>query len=237
MLYRIDLQHFLTHMIDHFTSDELKECTYAVISARIKNNGNRSNCCKINELFPPPEIVAAYSQYQDDNMLEGAMMEYLNPKIKQRGDDFIDNKIYLDIIKPLLNHQDVVLVCDQSENVYLDTICKYLDKEYHMQTIDLNKLFTEGHVGPIYIDRDDIRDRAVDVRRASARKRKESLETSRGGREELLGKMNKKEKIAKLKELGIDLKKTETNEDNLNALLFEVWVDSEELEDYREWSQ
>lgn len=237
MLYRIDIQHFITHAIDHFTSDELKGCLYDIISAKIANNGTRENCYKLNELYPVPEIVTAYAQYPDKKMLEDAYMEQLDPAEKKRGDDYIDNRIYLDIIKPLLDHRDVILICDQSENDYMDVICKYLKKKFHMETIDLNKLFIEGHVGPIYIDRKDINDRAVDIRRAAAIRKKESLETTKDGREELLRNMSKKEKAHKLNELGIKLKKSDMDEDNLNALLYELWVNSEEFNEYQEWSQ
>ena len=42
MLYRIDYDHFLLHMIDHFTYDELMHMYYVILSSKIMN-GNRSD--------------------------------------------------------------------------------------------------------------------------------------------------------------------------------------------------
>lgn len=233
MVYRIDIQHFLTHAVDHFTSTELSTFQYCIISAKIINGGRCQNVGKLNELYPTSEIVSAYAEYEDPKVLEKMYMEMLQPSNSSEG-NYISNKIYRYIIKPLLAHEDVVLICDKVENAYIDVLCKFLSKEFKIDVIDLNKLFTEGRVGPIYIDRKEIKDKAVDVTRAALKDMNRALESSRDGREKLLNMMNKSEKKRKLKELGIRV----SPGDDLDRLLMDEWVNDDNDDDeseYKEW--
>ncbi|MCM1233259.1 MAG: hypothetical protein NC489_24340 [Ruminococcus flavefaciens] len=134
---------------------------------------------------------------------------------------------YKSIINPFLEHFDIVIVCDRNENDYIDILCKLLKKKYFIEVIDLNELFSTGRVGEIYIDRKKIRDNAVDIRRNAVKQEHESLATSRDGRLKLVQSiMTKKEKIKKLNELGITVHKED--EDNLNRLLIDAWVDDDD---------
>ncbi len=233
MIYRIDKKNFICHMIDHFTSDELIQMTYLIISAKVINGGTCKNVKKINELYPTTEVVNAYAEYEDDKILEKMYLDVLSPTNKSEG-NYISNKIYTNIIQPLLNHEDVVLICDEKENPYLDVLCKFLDKKFSIEVIDLNKLFTEGHIGAIYIDRKEISDKAVPICRQALKDMYHSLESTRDGREKILARMSRKDKLRKLKELGI---KVTSADKNLDKLLVDAWVNDEDDddEDYKEW--
>lgn len=229
MIYRIDFQHFMTHAIDYFTTEELYHFQYAIISAVMKNCGRATNVVKINELYPLPEIVLEYTEYKDKSMMENMYMDYLCPK---KDNDMgmtknqMDNIIYRVFVNTLINHADVVIICDRSENDYIDVLCKLLQKEYKIEVIDLNKLFSEGRIGPIYIDRKEIWDRAVDIRRAAGRDQIKALESTSGGREKLLGMMKKKDKIKKIEELGININSYDMKD--LDSILMSAWVNDEE---------
>lgn len=228
MLYRIDIQHFVTHAIDHFTQEELLTMQYAIISAAIKNTSKCMNVAKVNTLYPTTDIIVSYSEHKDRKIMEKMYIDLLTPEVKP-GEDitYVDDAVYQYLITPVLNNQNVVIICDRSENDYIDVICKILKKRYSMEIIDLNELFSKGRVGPIYIDKDEIRNRAVDIRRASARKDKKELEQTRDGRMKLVcEKMSKKEKLSKLRELGI--KVTSNDMDEINKILIDAWVDDDD---------
>lgn len=229
MVYRIDYQHFLTHMIDHFLPEEITHFQYAIISAKILNNNKVSNVGKISELYPDPETVLTYSEYHDKEVLEKMYMDLLLPN-KREGDkkEWMSNLIYKVFINTLIHHHDVVIICDRSENDYIDILCKCLKNNFAIEVCDLNELFSKGRVGPIYIDRDEIWNKAVDIRRASMKEQFRALESSRDGKLKLIGLMGKKEKLKKLKELGI--KATKSDKEYLDKLLIEEWVDNDEDE-------
>ena len=224
MIYRIDKQHFLTHAIDHFTRDELIHLKYAIISAAINNYGKATNVSKVNELYPTVEIIENYAEFKDKRIMEKMYMELLTPDKNERGINFATTTIYKCFINPLLKNDDVVIICDRNENDYIDVLCKFLKKHFELEVIDLNELFTKGKIGPIYIDRKSIKDKAVDIRLDSLDKKRRDLETTSDGRRKLLGMMNKKEKLRKLKEIGI----TVNDNDNLDELLIDAWVEDEE---------
>ena len=95
-----------------------------------------------------------------------------------------------------------------------------------IDVIDLNKLFSEGRIGPIYIDRDEIWDKAVDIRRAAGEDQIRALASTSGGRLKLLGMMKKKDKIKKIKELGINI--TNYNKEDLDSILMDAGVNDDE---------
>lgn len=223
MIYRIDLQHFLTHAIDYFSRDELSHFQYAIISAKIANNGRELNVTKLNNLYPTPDIVLSYAEYKDKKILEKMYTDLLT--VHDSNDEWIGEIIYKSFVNPLIHHHDVVIICDRTENDYIDILCKHLKKNYEIEVINLNQLFSEGRVGPIYIDRDVIWDKAVDIRRTAGKHQIEAMSSTRDGRMKLLSLWNKKEKIAKLKELGIKVNKGDMKE--LDKLLIDAWVEDE----------
>lgn len=228
MIYRIDFQHFLIHAIDHFTADDLCHFQYAIISAAILNNGRVQNAAKIVYLYPPSDIITDYGIHKDKSIMEKMYLDYLNPNKKSDGisKDQMNNIFYRTFINPLINHVDIMIICDRSENEYIDILCDVLKKEYEIDVIDLNQLFSKGYVNDIYIDRDVISDIAVDIRRKAAIENKKSMESTSDGRLKLLGMMNKKEKIKKIEELGINVINFD-NED-LNKILMDAWVNDED---------
>lgn len=233
LVYRIDLKHYLTHAIDYFTVEELVHMQYAIVSAHILNTGKAINMAKINNLYPEPEIVMNYEEYKDKDIMEKMYFGYLDPdeedkaKLKRGESYFIYNIIYKTFINPLLQHKDIVIICEEGENDYIDVLCKYLKKRFDIEVIDLNELFKTGHVGPIYIDRKEIKDKSVDIARSCGKDQIHSLASSSDGRAKLISMMSKKEKIKKLKKFGID--PTDEDKKNLDALLLNTW--NEEIED------
>ena len=228
MIYRIDMQHFLSHAIDHFTSQDLSHFQYAIVSAVVRNTGKMNNVVKINNLYPLPEIVTEYAEHNDRSIMEKMYMAYLDPKTEDDsiGISAMRNIFYRTFVNPLSLHFNIMIVCDRSENEYIDVICKVLKKRYAIEVIDLNKLFSEGHVGPIYIDRDEIWDKCVDIRRDSARDQNKALASTSEGRMRLLSNMNKKAKIKLIEKLGFHI--TNYNEDDLDKILIDGWVKDEE---------
>lgn len=221
MIYMIDLQHFLVDMIDYFTNEELANMEYMIISNQlIKNQKKVLNVAKPYQLYPTPEMISSYAQYKTLEVAEKLYEEYFTPDDKTRWQD---NIIYTHFISPLLNHQDVVMVAHQDEFHFPMAIASYLRKHFDIEVINLNELFTKGRIGPIHIDRKEIRDRAVDVRIVAERIKQKTLESTEDGRAKLMSIMTKKEKIKKLKQLGIRLKGDETSKE-INELLIDDWV-------------
>lgn len=230
MIYRIDMQNFITHAIDHFTLDDLLEMQYAIISAKVVNTGKSLNVVKVNELYPLPETIVTYAETQDKDLLEKMYLELLNGEDIDNQNEFsndMDVNIYRLFINPLLHHVNICIVCDRFENDYVDILCNHLKNKFDIEVIDLNELFTKGRVGPIYLDRDQIWDNAVDIRRAAAKEQSKRLGTTLEGKEKLIRKMTKKEKIEKLEELGLKYRGESGKE--LNNLILEEWVHDDNI--------
>lgn len=227
MIYRIDMQHYLTHAIDYFTRDELTHFQYAIVSAKIRNGGRVSNMAKISLLYPTPEIIYNYAEYQDVSLMEKMYMEVLYPKKSDSMYFTISSEFIKVFVNPLKAHQDIMIICDKDENVYIDVLCKCLKEHYAIEVIDLNVLFSKGRIGPITINLDEIHDRTVDIARAATKEMISQLETTSGGREKLLTQhMSTKNKIDKLKELGIRV--TTNNKKEIDQLLMDAWVNDQE---------
>lgn len=225
MVYRIDLQHFLTHAIDYLTSDELRSGQYLLVSAKLKNLSSATNVVKCGELYPDVDTIEAYADLQNKEVLEKMYFDLMKPK---RGDvtRWQDNVWYRFIINPFLNHENIFIVCDEAENDYIDVLCKYLKKTFGIEVIDLNTLFSKGRIGPIHIDRKEIHDRAVDIRKVALRNEQRDLSCTKKGRASLMEMMTKKEKLRKLKQLGIEVDKK--NDQEIDDILRIEWVNDGE---------
>lgn len=224
MLYRIDIQHFLTHMIDYFSFDELTSAQYLIISAAVMNQHKQKNVVKCPDLYPTTEIVKTYAETGDKKLMEKMFMELLKP---EKGSDWENNVIYRFILDPLDHHFNIIIICDEKENDFIDVIAKYLKKSFSIETINLNELFIKGKLGPITIDREKIRNKTVDVRINALKEEQKRFSATRDGRLHLISLMTTKEKKKKLKELGVNLEFEDKK--NYEKLLVEVWAD--ELED------
>lgn len=209
------MERFLTHAIDHFTREELTTFKYAIIGS-VKNGGREGRVSKVNILFPDPDIQSAFIQYQDKSILRKMYFEQLS-KIRTEG------KLYETFIGPILNHVNVVIICYEEENDYVDILVEYLKEKYFIDCIDLNQLFIKGRIGSIYIDREEIKSNAAETKRMAQESLDRALETSMGGRLTLLAEMSKKAKLKKLKELGIHINRDDM--DHLDEILVEAWVE------------
>jgi hypothetical protein len=203
-------------MIDHFTREELLSFEYAVISASIKVQGGAPNVAKINMLYPDLDLITEFSDLSDKKEFKKSFYEDL----EQRG-----NVIYKVFIVNLLAYKNICIICDETENFFIDVLVDFLKDKFAIETIDLNKLFKEGRVGKYYINRKEIHNKAVDIRREAVKDRYKSLESSEEGRLNLLNMMEKKAKIKKLRSLGINV--TKSDYQNLDQLLMEGWVTDE----------
>ena len=108
------------------------------------------------------------------------------------------NLIYRGLINPLLQSMNIFMICKEEEDYILDALCSYLKDRFDIEVVDLNELFSKGRVGAIYLDRDKIRDKAVDIRRNALKAEFNSMKETRGGRENLLKKMSRKDKEREL---------------------------------------
>jgi hypothetical protein len=209
-------------MVDHFTRDELLHMQFAIVSAKVANQGRIQNCVKLNNLYPTTDIVMAYDDNPDQEILDKMMFKMYDDMIEVK-----DVRIFYDaFLNAMVHHQDVVILCAQRENPYITSLCRYLKKKFDIEVVDLNQLFTEGRVGSVYLDRDKIYDHAVDMRRIAVSEQKAALATTVDGREKLLGMMTKREKLDKLKELGIRINKSDRGK--LDQLLREAWVNEDD---------
>jgi len=217
MLFRIDLEHFLTHMIDYFTLEELISCQYVIVGT-ISNQGRCTNIVKLNTLYPAVKTILTYTETKDKDILRKEYYDQL------KGD--CDSVIYNAFVNNVIEHQNIIILCRNEENDWMDILIEYLEKEFSIETLDLNQLFKTGKVGPIHIDRIKIKNKAVDVRRRYGKEMIKSYETTKDGRAKLLDMMDLKYKIKKCKELGIKVNKSDIK--NIDEILTEAWVEEEE---------
>lgn len=220
MIYRIDLHHFLVHAIDHFSFTDLNYFEYAIISAKIKCGLKDSHCQKINNLFPLAETVIAYAETGNPDILEHDLFKLYDDLINNQHSDVF----YKVFVQNVEKHINVLIVCDEQENPYIDVLCKYLKKKFAIEVIDLNKLFTKGKLDPIHYDYDVIRDKGVDVRRAAKKQAEENLATTRDGRLELVRGWDKDRKIKQCKKIGLRVRKS-ISERELDQILIDAWVE------------
>ena len=215
----------MIHMIDHFTREELIHIQYAIVSASITNGGHALNVRKFNDLYPDPDVVTAYAETHDKELMKRMYMDQLDPK-DEISKHSMECMVYGSFLNPLLLHHDICIICGRSENDFVDVLCEYLKKNFSIDVINLNQLFTTGRIGSIYIDRDEIHDKCVDIRRFAAKQSYESLSSTREGRSKLVGMMSKKQKLKKLDELGIT--PTSTKKSDIDELLNEAYVNDED---------
>jgi hypothetical protein len=218
MLFRINHENFIYHMIDYFTREELVGLQYLIISGPIRNQGTAENVARCNDLYPTSEIVSDYVQLEDMKVLHKAYYK----ELKQT-----ENIVYRAIIEPILrHHHNIVIVCKEREDMYIDVLCDFLKKEFNMQTIDLNRLFKEGETDIFFIDRDSVNNKSVELKRTVVRDKIRAMEQTEDGRAKLLSMMSKDDKLDKLKELGIKVNKSDKKD--LDELLRLEWVISGE---------
>lgn len=234
MLYRINYKNFLMYAIDYFTRDELASIYYIIISAKVQNNGMNDHITKINELYPTIEIVTEYDSVQDMDILEKAYREML-------GDDnhieagiptsetWAEHALYR-IIHPVIHSRPVVLICsDEShEDDYVTCLCKLLKRKYSLDVIDLNQLFTEGHVGPYHIDLNKIHNKTVPIARAITTQEFKDKSSTKDGRVEIIHNMSMKHKLKMLKQF--DIRLSDDDKPNIDTILLDAWCEQDGIE-------
>lgn len=225
MIYRINYKNFLLHMIDHFDYDELLHMQYLIISAKLANSARVKNVVKCNDLYPDYDIMNDWYSNQNMDTFERAYLAVLNGEdIKDNSNNevtWIDSILWNYFLLPISKHHDVIIICDEQEDFIIDVLCKFLKKRLSIEVINLNELFTKGSVGPVYIDRDKIWDKGVDIKRAALRDKARAMQSTEEGRAKLIGMMNKSEKIKALKKAGYTVKKSD--EKDLDSMLMEAW--------------
>lgn len=235
MLYRINYKNFLMYAIDYFTRDELAGINYIIISAKVANNGKAVNVLKNNSLYPTIEASEVYDSTKDLDILEKMYRDTLfsdeNIEAGYVNDDSWGYASLYKIIHPVLQNKPVMLICDSesNEDAYIDVICRILKKEFSLDVIDLNQLFTTGHVGPYRIDLDKIHDKSVKIARSITQQAIKDKASTREGRMELISQMSKKEKLKHLKKFGTKLSEREMQ--NIDQILLEEWCAHDGLEE------
>lgn len=237
MIFRCDLQHFLVHAIDYLSLQDLTNMQYAVISSKMSVSGRALNVSKVNQLYPDIDTICAWADYKDKDLLRKmyfGMLSLKDEKLDKDESNEFHNCIYQVFINPLLEHYNIMIVCDKEENVFIDLLCEYLKENFYIEVIDLNELFTKGRIGHIYIDRDEIRDKAVDIRRAALKEQIRNMASTREGKAALISKMSDKEKKKQLKKYGVKLRDNEM--EDIDEILLDEWTeqDGDDIDIYSE---
>lgn len=219
MIYRIDIQNFLLHAIDHLEFVDLNYAIYGIISSAITCGMKDLRCSKFNILYPLTETVMRYADTENKDVLEQELMAYYEKLLfKERSPVFYDL-----FVKPIEEHANVILVCDRCENPYLDVLSAFVKKQFAIEVIDLNKLFEDGHLNPVRYNYSKICDKGKEIREITKREEMLAKASTEDGRMELLQHWNRKTKLALCKELKLRVRKS-IDDETLNALLIDAWV-------------
>ena len=200
-------------MIDHFPREILCSMQYSIISAGVRVGGRIPNVVKINELYPSTDISLCYAETSDKSVLRKMYKDELKESL---------HLIYLTYGEPIERHYNLTILCMRNENDFIDILAEFIEENLGIHCIDLNELFIKGHVGEFSLDRTKFRNILVDMRREFGRAMMKNMELTEGGRLNLLKSMNKKDKVKKLKSIGIDINDSDMK--NLDLILQEAWV-------------
>ena len=91
----------------------------------------------------------------------------------------------------------------------------------------MNRLFDKGEVDPIKWNPKRIRDSILKLQRKIKEASDDSMASTASGRLNLLDHMNRKERIKKLIQIGVDVDAHESDE-VIQELLMEAWVKDDE---------
>lgn len=218
MIYIVSHEKFLMHMIDYFTRDELSYLEYRIISAGMIAGNNLLSVASANALFPSFENQNIWIDTQNLDALKQGFYEDL---------DLEYNTLYHSIVEPFSEHLDVVLLTTDQEYVYLKILAEYVRERFKIPVIDLNRLFDKGEVDPIKWNPKRIRDSILKLQRKIKEASDDSMASTASGRLNLLDHMNRKERIKKLIQIGVDVDAHESDE-VIQELLMEAWVKDDE---------
>jgi len=214
MLFRINYKNFLIHMIDYFTREELLNIHYLIIGST-KMPHQRLSIQVVRapaDMYPTVDILNDLFTYGNEALFR---KEYYRELRQSR------NTLFVNIIQPILKYNhNILLIGMEYEDIHTDVITEYLEKEFNLPCTDLNRLFLEGETDIFYIDKKDVQKKTKEILQEVLQEQFKSLESSAIGREKLIGRMSKREKIKKLEELGVKVQKSDY--ENLDELLVEV---------------
>lgn len=218
MIYMVSHEKFLMHMIDYFTRDELSYLEYRIISAGMIAGNNSLSVSSANALFPSFENQNIWIETQNLDALKRGFYEDL---------DLEYNTLYYSIVEPFGEHLDVVLITTDQEYVYLEILAEYLMERFKIPVIDLNRLFKKGEVDPISWNPKRIQDSIRKLQRKIKEANNDSMASTASGRLNLLDRMDRKERIKKLIQIGVEVDAHESDE-VIQELLMEAWVKDDE---------
>lgn len=227
MLFRINKKNYLLHMIDYFPAEELLDMQYIIVTSEIQNSGTMANVTKLSVLGPSTDAMVEYIDRKDISVLRKMYFEELKET---------EDTIYLHILSPILkSHHDIILmygISSEEQEIFVDLLVEYINKEFNLECINLDELFTKGETDIFYIDRDEILNskNMKSLENLLKKQATMSREKTSDGKMELLNKMTRGEKLKKLKSLGISVGKN----DKLDDLLIDSWVNKS---DDDEWEQ
>lgn len=132
--------------------------------------------------------------------------------------------LYGDIVRPILkNYHTYLIIYKPEEEHIVSYFSKFLEKEFALPVVDLNKLFEKGETEIVELDRDEIADRCADIAREYTRSDYMSKLRTGEGRLQLLNIMSKQDMRKQLRTIGIRTNGDESKEE-LRELLIEGWV-------------
>lgn len=219
MLFRINYENFLVHMVDYFSAEELTSLNYLLVSAGIGAQGRCANVAKdAGGLYPNSDDISEYLDTENIEIFRKKYYGFLKKNAKPSA--------YANIIQPILKHRhNIVLMCRKDEDFYMDILIEFLSKEFNLQSINLNELFEKGETDIYYLDKTAVHNRSVEVAREIVEESKQAYMSTDDGREKLVRHiMSDKQKRHELKKMGIDFGK----KDNLDELLLAAWAPGDE---------
>lgn len=228
MLYRITQRNFIMYAIDYFTKEELLNMKYIIISAMVQNSGRSNNVTKMNNLYPSVDMIEEHSIGNNDNLEKqySTLIFGEEEGIDINGTAVSD--IYV-IVQLVLEGAPVMLVCGDKgeEDYFMDILCNIIEKRFSLETINLNKFFTEGHIDPYHINQNKIHNKLVPIRRMIIKAKFRDKSSSRDGKAELISKMTKKQKLKYLKRFGLD--HIDPDDKSIDEILLEAWCENDPL--------
>lgn len=214
MLYRIDYEHFLLHAIDYFTRKELISINYIIISGNIFNTDKMPTVTRQVSLYPSSELI---NKYLANKNLDLFKQEYFYEL------DNVDNIIYSNLIKPLINnHEPIFIICRIKENFIIDALIEFIHNKYKIDCIDLNKLFINGELSLIDYDQDKIKKVFKETEARVAKDWINMQKETKEGRKQLIKSMSDKVKAKLIKKLGYNTNKISKSE--YDDILTNDWV-------------
>lgn len=222
MIYRIDFQTFLLHGIDYFTREELMDMKYMLVTLKLMNGGAvRDKVTKYIDVVPN-NIVGEFDPNTEKEKFRRAYLSMLKERNYIDETLSITASIYKNILHPLVNHEDRMLMCDQTENYMLDIFCEFLKDKFNVDVINLNKLLLEGDHDTVKYKYQHYKNLCHKIHKEVADQYSRDQCSTSKGRKKILKKWSSDQKARQLKMLGVNAKKY--NKKDYDKILTDLWV-------------